>query len=149
VGVGGQQHRSQRLLAEQAASFVDAQSRLLGVGIAMSSALLAFYALFTWRLRRSGEQLAATLGDNLLQIDQMVESLGRREYAMAAPDFEIAETRQTSAGILALGGRLAELESDNERARRQLLENADNLRGAVDAMTRAKEAAELANRAKS
>ena len=32
VGVGGQQHRSQRLLAEQAASFVDAQQRLRTAG---------------------------------------------------------------------------------------------------------------------
>jgi signal transduction histidine kinase/CheY-like chemotaxis protein len=136
-------------VAAASASFMEAQSRLLGVGIAMVSALVAFYALFTWRLQRSGEQLATTLGDNLLEIDRMIGSLGRREYEMEAPDFQIAETRQTSSGILALGARLSALEADNDRAHRQLVENAENLRGAVDAMTRAKEAAEFANRAKS
>ncbi len=76
--------------------------------LAIFCSLAVVYFLFSWILRKRINKLSLKISDPLLNINNMVNSIGEGEYTQSNLDFDIEEFQETSNHIVDMGKELGQ-----------------------------------------
>jgi signal transduction histidine kinase len=94
--------------------------RVVRVGLGMIAGLILFYALFFMWLYRKVRRMSMLLAEPLLDLEGMMQQIGRGEYSLPRPAYPIIELQRTGEGLVQMGHALGQSNASLQQARTDL-----------------------------
>jgi signal transduction histidine kinase/ActR/RegA family two-component response regulator len=103
-------------------------------GIAMAIGLILFFAYFLQLLYRRAGKMSRNLSRPIVELNQMVQSIGAGNYFQEIPEFDVEELRESSINVVNMGTRLGEINRSLLNVQQELKEKENYLQAVINSI---------------
>lgn len=109
-------------------------AHLIKIGALMIAGLLLVYLLYFIYLYRRSHQMGLQISGPLVEMNEMVDDIGKGNYFQSQKSFSIAELDQVSSSITTMGLNLGKAYKDLESAQSEVEEKESDLRALISSI---------------